>query len=132
MSVIQSERKLSTVQFITSARDLLNVVVRTCARIPKKYTFYGLIHAYNLAQSIVDDLVRGNTVYLNTVENYNKRKNYFDNALENLNCLSMHISYLKEYAEIEEKYWIKISSLIETTQSLVKKIKTSDKERMGV
>lgn len=132
MSVIQANRTLSTVQFITSARDLLNVVVRTCAKIPKKYTFYGLIHAYNLAQLIVDDLVRGNTVYLKDQESLVKRKNYFDNAIENLNCLSMHISYLKEYAEIEAKYWTKISDLISTTQSLTIKIKESDKKRMGV
>lgn len=131
MSVLQSQRTEARVQFITTARDLLNVVVRTCSRIPKKYTFYGLIHAYNLAQLIVDDLIRANTLFLNK-ENYNKRKDLLDTAIGNLNCLSIHITYLKEYAEIENKYWIKIADLITTTQILVKKVKASDKERMGV
>ena len=53
---------------------MLNVVVRTCARIPKKYTFYGLIHAYNLAQLIVDDLIRANTLFLNKEKLQQKKR----------------------------------------------------------
>ena len=46
MSVPAYERQQSQMEFITKAKDLLAYTVRICSKIPKKYTFYGIIFSY--------------------------------------------------------------------------------------
>ena len=83
MGVIQAKRNQSTAEFITSAINLRAFSVKVVAKFPKKYTFYGLHHTYELAQLIVDDLVRANSLYFakDKTENYNARHDLFDKAL---------------------------------------------------
>lgn len=147
MGVIQAKRNQSTAEFITSAINLRAFSVKVVAKFPKKYTFYGLHHTYELAQLIVDDLVRANSLYFakDKTENYKARHDLFDKALGNLNCLSTHIVYLfdlldKKTPPKEQKVltqntktkelWQRWGSLINETKKLVLAIRDSDTCRL--
>ena len=84
--------------------------VKVIAKFPKKYTFYGLHHAYELAQAIVDDLVRANSLYFTKekTENYQARRELFN------------------------ELWQRWGSLINETKKLVTAIRDSDTNRLKV
>ena len=133
MGVIVAKRTESTAQFITTANELLVYSTKTATKLPKKYTFYGAHHAYELAQAIVDDLIRANSLFFTAEkpQNFQPRQALFDKALGNLNCLSTHIVYLQGLSkETEQHYWLKWGSLINSTRELVRKVKDSDLNRI--
>jgi hypothetical protein len=130
MSVPAYQRNESQMEFITYGRDLLKFTVAMCSKIPKRYTFYGVIHAYNLAQEILDKLLKGNSLDLK--QYYVKRTECFDDALGLLACLSNHLELIKSYIALDDKYWVKWATLIGITERLVKGVKSKDKERMGI
>lgn len=130
MSVPAYKRTESKMEYISKARDLLKFTVSMCSKIPKKYTFYGVIHTYKLAQNVLDQLIRANNLNLKTY--YQKRTELLDDALGNLACLSNHLELIKSYITLEDKYWVKWATLIGLCEKLIKGIKTKDKERMGV
>lgn len=130
MSVPAYKRTESQMEYISKARDLLKFTVSMCSKIPKKYTFYGVIHTYKLVQNVLDQLIRANNLNLKTY--YQKRTELLDDALGNLACLSNHLELIKSYITLEDKYWVKWATLIGLCEKLIKGIKTKDKERMGV
>ncbi len=117
-------------EFISYARYLLKFTVSMGSKIPKKYTFYGVIHCYKLAQEVLDKLIKGNALDLKTYRE--KRAECFDDALGSLACLSNHLELVKSYIELDDKYWVKWATLIGITERLVKGVKNKDKERLGV
>lgn len=130
MSVPAYKRELSQIEYITMARDLLKYTISVCTKIPKKYSFYGVVHAYELSQKILDNLIQANSY---NISNYYKERTFlFDEALGLLKCLDNHILLLQQYIKLEDKKWIKFGNLINYCTSLVKGIKASDKKRMGV
>lgn len=130
MSVPAYKRSESQMEFITYARDLLKFTVSMCSKIPKKYTFYGVIHTYNLSQEILDSLIKANS--LNLQQYYEKRTELLENALGFLACLSNHLELIKSYIQLEDKYWVKWATLIGVTERLIKGVKKKDKERLGI
>lgn len=117
-------------EYIAQARDLLKFTVAMCSKIPKKYTFYGVIHTYKLAQKILDELIRANSLSLK--DYYTKRTEYLDDALGDLACLSNHLELIKSYIKLEDKYWVKWATLIGILERLIKGVKSKDKERLGL
>ena len=130
MSVPAYERKQSQMEFISTARDLLKFTVGMCSKIPKKYTFYGVIHTYNLAQAVLDQCIKANN--LNLKQYYQKRTELLDDALGDLACLSNHLGLIKSYIALEDRYWVKWATLISICEKLINGVKAKDKERMGV
>ena len=130
MSVPAYKRYESQMEFISQARNLLKFTVSMCSKIPKKYTFYGVIHTYNMAQNVLDLLLKANT--LNLKLNYEKRTGLLDDALGELACLSNHLELLKSYIKLEDKYWVKWATLISINERLIKGVKAKDKERLGL
>lgn len=135
MSVIVAKRNESAAQFITTAIELLNYTTRMVTKFPKKYTFYGLHHTYELAQMVVDDLIRANSLYFNTAQtdNFKPRQELFDKAMGNLNCLTNHLGYIKGLVTtttITDKQWLYWGILINQTLALTRKIKDSDAKRL--
>lgn len=130
MSVPAYKRNESQMEFISQARNLLKFTVSMCSKIPKKYTFYGVIHTYNMAQNVLDLLLKANT--LNLKLNYEKRTGLLDDALGELACLSNHLELLKSYIKLEDKYWVKWATLISINERLIKGVKAKDKERLGL
>ena len=130
MSVPAYKRKESPMEYIAQARDLLKFTVAMCSKIPKKYTFYGVIHTYKLAQKILDELIRANSLSLK--DYYAKRTEYLDDALGDLACLSNHLELIKSYIKLEDKDWVKWATLIGILERLIKGVKSKDKERLGL
>lgn len=130
MSVPAYQRSESQMEFISKARDLLKFTVHMCSKIPKKYTFYGVIHTYELAQRILDELIKANN--LNLKQYYQKRTELLDDALGDLACLSNHLELIKSYVALEDKYWVKWATLIGINEKLIKGVKNKDKERLGI
>lgn len=130
MSVPAYKRSESTMEFISYARDLLKFTVHMCSKIPKKYTFYGVIHTYKYAQAVLDNLIKANNLDLKTY--YQKRTELLDDALGTLACLSNHLELIKSYIKLEDKYWNKWATLIGITERLTKGVKNKDKQRLGI
>lgn len=130
MSVPAYQRSESPMEFISKARELLKFTVHMCNKIPKKYTFYGVIHTYNLAQEILDLVLKANS--LNIKQYYQKRTELFDDALGSLACLSNHLELIQSYINLEGKYWVKWTTLIGVCERLIRGVKAKDKERVGV
>ena len=129
MSVPAYERQTSTMEFITKARDLLRYTVVMCSKIPKRYTFYGVIHTYNYAQDILDKLILANSLNLKTY--YQKRTELLDEALGLLACLSNHLDLIRSYVQLEDKKWVRWATLIGICEKLIKGVKARDKTRLG-
>lgn len=130
MTVPLYRRSESQMEYITKAKDLLKFTVSMCSKIPKRYTFYGVIHAYKLSQSILDQVIKANN--LNLQQYYGKRTELLDDALGNLSCLSNHLELIKSYITLEDRYWIKWATLISVCEKLIKGVKSKDKERLGI
>lgn len=129
MSVPAYKRETSTMEYISKAKELLSFTISMCSKIPKKYTFYGVVDTYNVAQTIVDTLIRANN--LNVKKYYVKRTELLDDALGWLAVLSDHLTLLKTYVQLTEKQWVKWGVLISITETLIKGVKASDSKRLG-
>ena len=84
MSVPSYKRRLSPVQYIAKAQELLRITVKNCEKFPKRYTFFGVQKAYEYAQNIVDNCIRANMTSLQTEPE--RRMNYLNGALRELAC----------------------------------------------
>ena len=102
MSVPAYKRRMSSIEYISQAQELLRITIKNCEKIPKRYTFFGVQHAYNIAQQILDNCICANNFNLNTF--YEQRTLCLQNALNSLACLSNHLQTLMIYAdELDDK-----------------------------
>lgn len=145
MGVLSAKRKESTMQFITTAIELKVFSAKMGIKLPQKYNKYGTSQAYALADTIVSDLIKANSLYFtkDRTENYQARQTLFTRALGNLNCLSEHIVFLCDLVDenlgkgdknkkvkVTPKQWLKWANLINQEIGLVKSIKDSDTQRL--
>lgn len=129
MSVPAYKRRLSKLEYISQAQELLRMTIKNCEKIPKRYTFFGVQHAYNLAQEILDSCIRANNFNVTTF--FEQREFSLQNALNALACLSNHLQTLILYAdEIEDKKWFAWGNQITQCEKLIKGVIKSDKERI--
>lgn len=129
MSVPAYRRKLSKIEYISQAQELLRMTIKNCEKIPKRYTFFGVQHAYVLAQDILDCCIRANNFNVKTF--FEQRQLALQNALNSLACLSNHLQTLILYAdELEDKKWIAWGNQITQCEKLIKGVIKSDKERI--
>ena len=94
-------------------------------------------------------MVRANSLYFTKekTENYQARRELFNKALGNLNCLSTHIVYLYDLLDKKappkepkvlkqdlksKELWQRWGSLINETKKLVTAIRDSDTNRLKV
>ena len=81
MGVLKALRNESAAQFVMSAEELRTFTAITVTKLSQKYRDLGNIHAYNLSQRILDDLIRANSLYLSKdrPEHYQERQDLFSN-----------------------------------------------------
>lgn len=129
MSVPAYKRRLSKLEYISQAQELLRMTIKNCEKIPKRYTFFGVQHAYNLAQEILDSCIRANN--FNVITFFEQRELALQNALNALACLSNHLQTLILYAdEIDDKKWFAWGNQITQCEKLIKGVVKSDKEKI--
>lgn len=129
MSVPAYKRRMSSIEYISQAQELLRITIKNCEKIPKRYTFFGVQHAYNIAQQILDNCICANNFNLSTF--YEQRALCLQNALNSLACLSNHLQTLMIYAdELDDKKWLIWGKQITICEKLIKGVMKSDKERL--
>lgn len=128
MSVPVRNRIQSKVEYISKAEELLRITIHNCIKMPKEYTFFGKTHAYELAQEVLDNCIKANKTNVNT--DFEIRRQYLNNALVSLACLSNQVNILRTYVNLEEKKWYNWGIKMNETEALILGVLKSDKIRV--
>ena len=129
MSVIRSEREVSELQFLNTARELQIYSIKKCVNFPKRYTFYVSQPIANISTRIHQYVKLGNSIFPTNAHEAQLRLDYFLKAKAEVNNLVSQIEVACELFDIEEnsmKHWM---SLISTELKLLKALIKSDRQR---
>lgn len=129
MSVLRSERDVSGLQFLNTARELQIYSIKKCVNFPKRYTFYVSQPIANIATRIHQYVKLGNSIYPTNAHEAQLRLDYFLKAKAEVNNLVSQIEVACELFDIEEnsmKHWM---SLVSTELKLLKALIKSDRAR---
>ena len=110
MSVIRSQRDVSELQFLNTARELQIYSIKKCVNFPKRYTFYVSQPIANIATRIHQYVKLGNSIYPTNAHEAQMRLDYFLKAKAEVNNLVSQIEVAGELFDIEEHsmiYWMK-------------------------
>lgn len=129
MSVLKSNRSVSSLEFLNKAYDLQVEVVKLAVKIPKRYTFYISQNLVKLATSCHENVKGANSIYPVNNEEVQIRRNKFNEAVCDLYNLLSQLSITKGITEIPKNKLIKILELIDEEIKLIKGIKKKDKKR---
>ena len=144
MSVPSYLRKISSVDYLARALDLVRYTTSMCQKISKKYTFYGGKKLFETVYKLMDNLLHANR--LDVVRFNHERRLLLYAALGDLDSIQVlleivvpYIKFKKKSAsnqnkEVEtddtkakEKAFIKWTTLIQACESLIKGVIKSDK-----
>ena len=142
MSVPSYLRKISSVDYLARALDLVRYTTSMCQKISKKYTFYGGKKLFETVYKLMDNLLHANR--LDVVKFNHERRLLLYAALGDLDSihvlLEIVVPYIKfkkksnKNGEVEtddtkakEKAFIKWTTLIQACESLIKGVIKSDK-----
>ena len=129
MSVIRSQRDVSELQFLNTARELQIYSIKKTVNFPKRYTFYVSQPLANIATRIHQYVKLGNSIYPTNAHEAQLRLDYFLKAKAEVNNLVSQIEVACELFDIEEnsmKYWM---SLVSQELKLLKALIKSDRAR---
>jgi hypothetical protein len=129
MSVIRSARSVSEVQFLHTARELQIYTVQKCVGFPKRYTFYVSQPLAAVATRIYEDVKRGNSIYPANQHEVQLRRDYFLQALAELQNLISQVEVAYELFRFDANIMEHWMELVDTEMKLVKALLKSDKSR---
>ena len=129
MSVIRSARSVSEVQFLHTARELQIYTIQKCVGFPKRYTFYVSQPLAAVATRIYEDVKRGNSVYPANQHEVQLRRDYFLQALAELQNLISQVEVAYELFRFDANIMEHWMELVDTEMKLVKALLKSDKSR---
>ena len=129
MSVIKSKRGESQVQFLQTARDLLRYTKTQCLKFPKRYTFFGNQQMCNCAYRMVENVKKGNSTYPRNNHEVQIRRDYFTEALAELQVLSEYIDDAKHTFAIKDTIMVEWLRLLTSEIKLIKALLKKDAER---
>lgn len=128
MSVIKSKRGLSGVQFLDTARELHLFTLRTCAKFPKRYTFFITNNIIQSASLIHGYVKRGNSIFPSCPENKKMRYEQFVMAGAELQNLISQINIAYEIFPIADKVMTKWMQLINSEIGLLRALVKKEKQ----
>ena len=129
MSVIRSARSVSEVQFLHTARELQIYTVQKCVGFPKRYTFYVSQPLAAVATRIYEDAKRGNSIYPANQHEVQLRRDYFLQALAELQNLISQVEVAYELFRFDANIMEHWMELVDTEMKLIKALLKSDKSR---
>lgn len=133
MSVKVADRTESTVQFITTAGELLKFTTDQAIKHPSRITFLHSQHLSLTVQEIYRDLEYANSLYLFTEDHARKRKELFEKALGYLDYLQSSLNITKvlvpKTTASTFKQW---NDLINRERTLLRNLIKSDSERKKI
>ena len=129
MSVIRSSRSVSDVQFLYTARELQIYTIRKCVSFPKRYTFYVSQPLAAAATRVHEDVKRGNSIYPANQHEVQLRRDYFLQAVAELQNLVSQVEVAYELFRFDTNIMEHWMELVDTEIKLVKALLKSDKSR---
>ena len=129
MSVIRSARSVSEVQFLHTARELQIYTVQKCVGFPKRYTFYVSQPLAAVATRIYEDVKRGNSIYPANQHEVQLRRDYFLQAVAELQNLISQVEVAYELFRFDANIMEHWMELVDTEMKLIKALLKSDKSR---
>ncbi len=129
MSVPKPERNQSEMEFLYTARKLLEMTLRKCKKIPKRFTFLLTTRVTNTAWSIYDSVKAGNSIYPSNQHEVQTRRDHFLHAKAQLYVLVSEIEVVAEFIPIsgdDLKGWM---ALVRTEINLLKGVLDADNRR---
>ena len=129
MAVLRSNRGLSEMEFVHTARELQVYSIQKCVGFPKRYTFYVSQPIAEMATKIHDCVKCANSIYPTNQHEAQMRRDYLLRANAQLNSLVSQIELANELFGIDgEKmhYWMNI---VDREISLVRATLKRDRER---
>lgn len=129
MSVPTRDRQESKIEYLDQAVQLQKFTASILAhKFSKKFSFFGVLKTYEYAAKVAEYCIKANETDL--FEYYNKRKEYLNDALANLECLSIQFTLIKEFQnEASDKQWVKAGTSINNLRKLINGVIKSDKDR---
>ena len=96
MSVIASKRSESSVQYVTTARDLLKFTTQKCLKLPKRLTFFISTDLVKTTQDIYKIVLHIKTLY--KTDKIEKKIELCEKVMSLLNYVYSMIDIIKVYA----------------------------------
>ena len=129
MSVIKSKRGESQVQFLQTARDLLRYTKIQCMKFPKRYTFFGNQQMCNCAYRMLENIKKGNSTYPRNNPEVQIRRDYFMEALSELQVLAEYIDDARNTFPIKDTVMVEWLRLLTDEIKLIRALIKKDTER---
>lgn len=129
MSVIKSKRQESKMEFIHNARSLQIYTIKTCVKLPKRYTFYLSQPIVQMTVNIHNDVKSANSIYPTNQHEVQMRRDYLLRANATLYSLVSQIEVAAEILDLESDKLKTWSKLIDAEIRLIKGVLKDDKER---
>lgn len=129
MSVIKSQRNVSPVEFINTARQLEIYTIQKAVGFPKRYTFYVSQPLANTATNIHKAVKMGNSVYPQNQHEVQIRRDYFLRALAELQALVSQIEVAAQLFPIDAnqmRFWM---DMVNKEDRLLRAVLKREKER---
>ncbi len=96
MSVIKEKRQPSNVEFINKAYEIEVEIENISIRVPQRRSQHIFARIEQLSFNILENVRKGNTVFVNCKEDYFRRRQYMQSALEDTNALITQLSVAQE------------------------------------
>lgn len=131
MSVLKSERKTSTMEYIANSVSLAARVLRFSLSMPKRYTFKIGDPIFRHAEDVVFHCKAANSTYVNSQETFDLRRGHLIEADVHLNQLESLMEIYFEDSKQDEKSvdindYTEIIKMIEKERKLISGCKRSD------
>ena len=113
MSVIRSKRQESVVEFINTARELCSYSIKQCAKIPKRYRFFISTDIANIANNVLDCVVRTNSIHPTNQHEFQIKHDLIVEAISGCESLVSKITLAEEIVGFDEhtmKEWMRLVS----------------------
>lgn len=116
-------------EFIHNARSLQIYTIKTCVKMPKRYTFYISQPIVQMAVNIYNDVKSANSIYPTNEHEAQMRRDYLLRANAALYSLVSQIEVAAEILDLETDKLKTWSKLIDAETRLIKGVLKDDKER---
>lgn len=132
MSVVKSQREETELTVITKANELTAYTIKICSNeknFPKRYRWCITSKIVESAISISNDLIRANSIYIQSVDDRTLRSKYQKEALTETYALLNMINIAYQTFGIDAnriKHW---TQLVNEVQSLIRSWRKSDANR---
>lgn len=139
MSVLKENRKISKVEFINKAYDIEVEIEKIAIKIPMRRSNHIFSRIEQLSYELLENTRKGNEVFAICKEDYFRRRQYMQSALEALGALITQLSVaqevflekLPEEKKIKDGTWASLTNKLMEERKILTEIIKTDCSRFG-